>query len=308
MGGKTVLLVVAALTVLSLRVQADIDADGFAAERAMAIENTALALSLIDNNIALANWTDSDGMTLLHLACFYSLPTVVQELVNLGANKEARLPSVLSNMTPLLAASFSQCIDCLNILIDAKSDVNAQDMYGQTPLMKILASGTSWTSGTVDLLVSAGANINIQDETGGTAVMFAAPDGASALPELLAYCPDLTLTDNNGMTALMHMTNAGNTVNAALIQAKLDNMCSFGNTNYSLGAVRSENCTEMVCLTNCKWNNTGIVAATCTTTTNAPTTTVHHHNPHCHRHTTHHQPQPANHPTPAKHDKSKEHH
>ncbi|XP_069164267.1 uncharacterized protein [Procambarus clarkii] len=106
------------------------------------------------------------------------------------------------------------------------------------------------------------------------------------------------------------MLQQGLTVNAGLIQDKLDNMCSFGNANYSLGSNRTENCTEMVCLKNCSWNNTGNTVPNCpTTTTNGPVTTVHHdttrpHHHHCkhHHNSKHHHHKRPFHPSSNEHD------
>nr|XP_045594354.1 ankyrin repeat domain-containing protein 50-like [Procambarus clarkii] len=330
MGGKTVLLVVAALTVLSLRVQADINADGAAAMTAIRNNNASLALQLINNNPALASWSDADNQTLLILASAMGMSSVVQRLVDLGANLEATT-NQQPGATPLILATRSCCTECISALVKAGSNVNAQNSLGWSPLIlaawycesqeqvlldaganinltdnsgntaliigayfgttysihtlmaagvninaqnmfgatavmaisldgspnlaalltycpdltlttsdgaSVLCEAVVMCESAVPLLIKAGANVNLADNDGSTAAMSAVFDGASALPELLAYCPDLTLTDNNGRTALQIMISQGFSVNAALIQAKLDNMCSFGNTNYSLGAVR----------------------------------------------------------------------
>lgn len=73
---------------------------------------------------------------------------------------------------------------------------------------------------------------------------------------------------------------------------------------------RTENCTEMVCLKNCSWNNTGNTVPNCpTTTTNGPVTTVHHdttrpHHHHCkhHHNSKHHHHKRPFHPSSNEHD------
>ncbi|XP_069156312.1 ankyrin repeat and SOCS box protein 3 [Procambarus clarkii] len=293
MGGKTVLLVVAALTVLSLRVQADINADGAAAMTAIRNNNASLALQLINNNPALAFWSDADNQTLLILASAMGMSSVVQRLVDLGANLEATT-NQQPGATPLILATRSCCTECISALVKAGSNVNAQNSLGWSPLILaawycesqeqvLLDAGANinltdnsgntaliigayfGTTYSIHTLMAAGVNINAQNMFGATAVMAISLDGSPNLAALLTYCPDLTLTTSDGLTALQVMVQKGFTVNAALIQAKLDNMCSFGSTNYSLGAVRSENCIEMVCLTNCSWNNTGNAVPNCTT-------------------------------------------
>ncbi|XP_069164268.1 ankyrin repeat domain-containing protein 61-like [Procambarus clarkii] len=248
MGGKTVLLVVAALTVHILHAHADINADAQAVVTAMSTTDASVAVELIKKNPALALWTESStSLTLLVYACQLGIPSVVQTLVDFGANIEVRLPNILT--TPLeVAVSESCCIDCINTLIKAGSNVNVQDARGLTALM-YGADGACESA--VPLLMEAGANINLADIHGLTVVMQMKQYGSSVLSILLAYCPDLTLTDKMGLTALQIMLQQGLTVNAGLIQDKLDNMCSFGNANYSLGSNRTENCTEMVCLKNC---------------------------------------------------------
>ena len=58
----------------------------------------------------------------------------------------------------------------------------------------------------VDLLLTKGANINAQDNRGRTAIMHACRDPTYAEADLaliLAFKPDLNLTDNEGLTAVM---------------------------------------------------------------------------------------------------------
>nr|XP_045611837.1 ankyrin repeat domain-containing protein 61-like [Procambarus clarkii] len=195
MGGKTVLLVVAALTVHILHAHADINADAQAVVTAMSTTDASVAVELIKKNPALALRTESStSLTLLVYACQLGIPSVVQTLVDFGANIEVRLPNILT--TPLEVAVYeSCCIDCINTLIKAGSNVNVQDVRGLTALM-YGADGACESA--VPLLMEAGANINLADIHGLTVVMQMKQYGSSVLSVLLAYCPDLTLTDKMG--------------------------------------------------------------------------------------------------------------
>ncbi len=150
-------------------------------------------------------------------------PEVVQELLKMGAN-----PNKVNNLgeTPLVTVLFAGCsnlgteeilieagtdpnkadnkgytplmwslekknaITLVNLLLDKKADINAQDKRGRTALMQ--ASDTS----IINLLISRGAQINIKDKEGKTAVVIAAQnDKSSLVEELYKHGASLTVTD-----------------------------------------------------------------------------------------------------------------
>merc|ERR1712238_489877 len=73
-------------------------------------------------------------------------------------------------ITPLTASSSEGHTECVKLLVDAKSDLNAKDKDSTTSLMAASARGHF---DVVSILLAAGADVNEQNDDGHTALMFA---------------------------------------------------------------------------------------------------------------------------------------
>jgi murein DD-endopeptidase MepM/ murein hydrolase activator NlpD len=92
-------------------------------------------------------------------------------------------------------------LDSVLKAVEAGADVNAQDEYGQTPLM--YAAGSSPTADTLSALIKAGADPNMQTSTGWTALMYAARDNKNldVVLSLMNAATDPTLKNSDGQSA-----------------------------------------------------------------------------------------------------------
>jgi len=86
-------------------------------------------------------------------------------------------------------------------LILRGADMNIQDKYGNTALIKALNSGYTDVA---KLLIEAGANINAKNNSDSTALMVAAEDGHQDIVELLVISKaDMNIQNKYGNTALI---------------------------------------------------------------------------------------------------------
>lgn len=86
-------------------------------------------------------------------------------------------------------------------LLDAGAEMNQTSCWGETALF----GAASFTNGlpTVRLLLTRGADVNIANQAGWTPLMQAALDGSAGIVrELLSHKPDLDAKDQDGKTAL----------------------------------------------------------------------------------------------------------
>ena len=89
---------------------------------------------------------------------------------------------------------------CVQVLLDAGADINAQDEVGRTALMEACIA---FKRDTISILLERNANVNLFDNNGCTALMRAAYGGYPSLVEkLLSYGADKDMQDKQGNTAL----------------------------------------------------------------------------------------------------------
>jgi ankyrin repeat protein len=87
---------------------------------------------------ALTNFTDKEGKTLLHAAAALGKRDVAQQLLEDGADVDAKAND---GATPLHYAALKGKKEVAELLLAHKADVNAIDKNGRTPLRNAADSG-----------------------------------------------------------------------------------------------------------------------------------------------------------------------
>jgi ankyrin repeat protein len=89
-------------------------------------------------------------------------------------------------------------VDVVQLLIDAKADVNAQDNAGQTPLMWVKKGLV------VKLMIESGADLQVKDDKGNTALHYAWEKEADVAQILVDAKADVNALNNMGRTPLIN--------------------------------------------------------------------------------------------------------
>lgn len=136
--------------------------------------------------------------------------------------------------TSLFIAARTASPQEIQATINTGFNVNAQDQYGQTPLMYAAASNTNPDA--VSVLVNAGANVNASTPAGWTALMFAARDNPNraVAARLFELGADLDARNNEGMQAEDYAV-ARSSFNASAVSTVTTANTGMSNTNTGMG-------------------------------------------------------------------------
>ena len=135
--------------------------------------------------------------------------------------REKWLP--LGGMTPLLFAAREGCVACIQVLADAKADINSQDLHQVSgPVMAIINGHFDAAA----LLIDRGANPNLADDTGRTA-LFSAVDFSTVPQDNRPAPPGIVEQEVSALQLISKLIEKGANVNAQLTKqqpyrAKLD--------------------------------------------------------------------------------------
>lgn len=111
------------------------------------------------------------GQTFLHAAAAANNPAALRELLDAGADIEAKD----SQWTlPLTVAAAAGHADCVKVFVQRGADLDGKRGWGNQPLLMAAQSGHKEC---VELLLDGGADIEIKDRKGRTAIMRAAKEG-----------------------------------------------------------------------------------------------------------------------------------
>uniref|UniRef100_A0ABD2X5N2 Uncharacterized protein n=1 Tax=Trichogramma kaykai TaxID=54128 RepID=A0ABD2X5N2_9HYME len=108
------------------------------------------------------NYSDENGVTLLHIACGWGNTRTVQKFIDQGidVNLECRRYYDLPACTPLHVAIENQRVEVIQLLLEKGADANKQNLDGLTPLQNAV---NLFNYEAVKLLVEHGANIQRVD-------------------------------------------------------------------------------------------------------------------------------------------------
>lgn len=152
------------------------------------------------------------GIPALILAASRKQVTVVEALLEKGADVNIRATDSekgIEQFTALHIAAANGHVEILQILLDHKAFVNAQDKSGLTPLMAASEMGNNVA---VILLLDKGAEINQQDYEGLSPLLLSAMAGRHDVARiLLSHEADVDLADGSFLTPLMIAAQQGDT-------------------------------------------------------------------------------------------------
>lgn len=158
--------------------------------------DTQKVLALVDKGVD-HQWTDKRGWTLLMTAIGAMQPSVVQRLIETGAdiNRVVTKSGGWEGSAPLHVAVRKGNIFSLEHLLKAGANVEATDADGSTPLF-LAATDADETA----LLMAYGADIHKPDKRGRTPLMRAAAHALSVKPvkQLLAAGAQIDTADEAG--------------------------------------------------------------------------------------------------------------
>jgi ankyrin repeat protein len=191
-------------------------------------------------NADFARAADSAGSTALMHAAYGGTTTIMQALIDAGADvnaanlrqatalhwalpdlekinlllaKGARVdPRTIEGRTPLyVAAMLPQGVAAAKRLLDAGADVNAVSLVGTTPLFPAVTTSADTTR----LLLDRGADPDARARTGATPILFTR--GAEVIALLLARGADARARSKTGESSLMEAAIRGDVRGAKLL-------------------------------------------------------------------------------------------
>jgi len=162
----------------ALLLEKGIELDLFAACMAGARERV---IEMIIHEPDLIKSYSHDGWTPLHLAAFFADASLVEALLDHGANVNARAKNGTNNMA-LHAAATARNLAAVRVLVEHGADVNARQEGGWTALHSAALSGDVEMA---RLLISRGADVQARASNNQNALDLALTKGHQAMVNLL---------------------------------------------------------------------------------------------------------------------------
>ena len=168
----------------------------------------------------------SESTCPLHIACEHGFLSIAKFLVEKGAKMEQQ--SGLMRFTPLLWATYSGYYGIVEFLVKEGACVKCSGRNGITVLHNAARINDLKS---VKLLVENGADVNAEDLYGGTPLMYATESGYVDLVKFLVDCKDIDINqrDRYGRTALALCNSKENKeIIQCLIDHGIDKTISIG--------------------------------------------------------------------------------
>ncbi|XP_048244341.1 serine/threonine-protein phosphatase 6 regulatory ankyrin repeat subunit B-like [Haliotis rufescens] len=182
---------------------------GWTAAMKAAVNGHQSVFDLLVSNQADLTLVDTDGNSLLHLACQGGNTAIVQHVLS-PSNINSR---GMHGHTPVMMAAVTGHQSVFDLLVSNQADLTLMDTYGDSLLH--LACGGGGNTAIVKHVLSP-SNINSTGRYGWTAAMKAAVNGHQSVFDLLmSNQADLTLVDTYG-DSLLHLACRGG--NTAIVQ------------------------------------------------------------------------------------------
>ncbi|XP_033747337.1 uncharacterized protein LOC117332513 [Pecten maximus] len=175
---------------------------------------------------AYTNSPDSMGATPLHFACKANLPKNVAILLSNGADPDREDASMCVPLHSVCKGHSSESdgsnsFQCVELLLNVVSDVNAVDSYGKTALHYACAWARDRRLDCVTLLLSKGANPNITDDHGHQPVFYACESGnLKCLQALVNHGIDVNHRGHQGKQPIHYACGRGNIDVVKMLVAK----------------------------------------------------------------------------------------
>ncbi len=179
--------------------------------------------AIIDSGVEIDH-RDTEGNTALHIAAKARIPSAVKMLLETGADPNAQnrfgntpIVNASNQVYYFVNTSFGcdqksyfqedESYDCINLLLAASADPNAQRNDGAAPLQIVSEAASAKC---VELLLANGADPNAQDKDGSTALHKAAYIfSIDCMKLLLTAGADLNIQDQWGNTPLQEASRSG---------------------------------------------------------------------------------------------------
>ena len=140
----------------------------------------------------------------------------VRELIEMGADVNAKLDGLNDGWSALMAAAKNNHYCIVDLLVWKGASVNAKTTErGWTPLIAAMHSDFEIAS----LLIIHGADVNMKDKHGFTALMYAAEAGNASIVQLLLEKGAYVNESVRGYTALQIAAREGRTQVVAILKS-----------------------------------------------------------------------------------------
>jgi ankyrin repeat protein len=163
----------------------------------------AMVKLLLSTNSVELDWNNKEGQTLLHRAASHGHDTVVQLLLDRGADVNA---ADLYRRTPLHCASKNSHLEVVRLLLDQGANIDAANREGSTPLHEASQNGDVEI---VQRLLDWGADVNAADRDGGTPLHCASRDDHGEVVRLLLDQANVNAADRDRRTPLHFASQNG---------------------------------------------------------------------------------------------------